>query len=285
MKIAHIIFGFSGLLSLCGSENLIRNGDFNLYPKSAGNEYRQVSAWKYSRFDLFTEDFSWNKCGRLRILGFAPNGKNYKIATASVLIGINGKETGFKCKPNTAYRYSIQVRGNVDRAFIRGVEWKTGDTLWKFTECKKSKQTATVGPEWSTVKGVFKTGPTADRAALNVSIWWSSEYPKDTHVLKEGDYLLFDNVKVEEVKSVLTAETASAAPADSDSVKAAPLVFNGAGKTVSADDNSWKDVPATKDFLVLTEEAKKKAQLKSAFKRSMTPKIFICFSSAANRKE
>ena len=208
MKIAHIIFGFSGLLSLCGSENLIRNGDFSLYPKSAGNEYRLISAWKYSRFDLFTEDSNWNKCGVLKILGYAPYGKNHKVATASVLIGVHGKETGFKCKPDTVYRYSVQVKGNVDRAFLRGVEWKNGDTLWKFTECKKSKQTVTVGPEWSTVKGTFKTGPAADRAALGIGIWWSSQYAQDKHVLKEGEYLLFDNVTIEEGESDPESATA-----------------------------------------------------------------------------
>ena len=199
MKIAHIIFGLSGLLSLWGNENLIRNGDFSLYPNFAGNEYRQISARKHSGFDLFTEDSSWNKCGRLRILSLSLDKKGNQIAVASVLVGAVDKETGFKCKPNTTYRYSVQVKGNVDRAFLKAVEWKKGESLWKFTECQKSRLTAAVGPEWSTVKGTFKTGPAADRAALNVGIWWSSEYKKDKHVLKEGDYLLFDNVKVEEV--------------------------------------------------------------------------------------
>ena len=209
MKILHIILFNFVVLSLSAGENLIQNGDFSRYPKSVGNEYRQISARKYSGFDLFTEAGGENKCGILKILGYASSGKNYKVAAASVLIGTNGKETGFNCKPNTVYRYSIQVKGNVDRAFLRGVEWKNGDTLWKFTECKKSKQTVTVGQEWSTVKGTFKTGPTAARAALDIGIWWSSQYEKDPHVLKPGDYLLFDNVKVEEVKSDLEPGTAA----------------------------------------------------------------------------
>ena len=208
MKFVMAVFSFASLLSLCAGENLIQNGDFNRHPKSAGKEYRQVSAWKYSRFHLFTEEDSGNKCGILKILGYAPYGKDYKVATASVLIGADGKEPGFKCKPNTAYRYSVQVKGNVDRAFLKAMEWKKGDTLWKFTECKKSRQTVAVGPEWSTVKGTFKTGPTADRAALDVGIWWSSQYAQDKHVLKEGDYLLFDNVKIEEVMPDLESGTA-----------------------------------------------------------------------------
>ena len=167
-----------------------------------------MSSRKNSLFELYTEDLSWNKCGRLQILGYAPYGKNYKVATASVLIGAAGKEPGFKCKPNTAYRYSVQVKGTVDRAFLRGVEWKNGDTLWKFTECKKSKQAVTVGQEWSTVKGTFKTGPAADRAALGIGIWWSSQYAQDKHVLKEGDYLLFDNVTIEEGESDPESATA-----------------------------------------------------------------------------
>ena len=207
MKFVMAVFSFASLLSLSAGENLIRNGDFSLYPNSAGNEYRQLSAWKYSRFDLFTEDLSWNKCGRLKILGYAPYGKNHKVATASVLIGVEGKEPGFKCKPDTVYRYSVQIKGNVDRAFIRGVEWKNGDTLWKFAECKKSKKTVTVGQEWSTIKGTFKTGPAAGRAALNIGIWWSSQYAQDKHVLKEGDYLLFDNVTIEEGESALESGT------------------------------------------------------------------------------
>ena len=284
MKIAHIIFGFSGLLSLCGSENLIRNGDFNLYPNTGGREYRQISDWKHSRFELFTEDLSWNKCGKLKILSLSSDAKGNQNAIASVLVGRSGQETGFKCKPNTTYRYSVQLRGNVSRAFVKGVQWKKDDSFWKFTECTKSKQTVPIGPEWSTIQGTFKTGPDADRAALNIAIWWDSKYKMDKHVLKEGDYLLIDNIKITEVNSVLPSGNASAAPAISDTVKAAPLIFNRTGKTVSADDNSWKDVPETKDFLVLSGDAKKKAQLKFTFKRSMTPRIFICASSAANLK-
>ena len=266
MKIVHIIIILFNLvfLALSAGENLIRNGDFSLYPKSAGNEYRLISAWKYSRFDLFTEDSNWNKCGVLKILGYAPYGKNHKVATASVLIGVHGKETGFKCKPDTAYRYSVQVKGNVDRAFLRGVEWKNGDTLWKFTECKKSKQTVTVGQEWSTVKGTFKTGPTADRAALDIGIWWSSQYEKDPHVLKPGDYLLFDNVKVEEVRSVLSVETAET-PAEIKTVKAAELILSRPGKAVSADDPSWEKVQPVSDFLLFSGKSRAQSNAEVSF--------------------
>ena len=139
----------------------------------------------------------------LKILGIQsfPD-KEYQLAHASVLIGSDGENTGFKCNPNTIYRCSVQVRGNVSRAFIRGVEWKTGESLWKFEECKGSKQSFEVSQDWKTVQCVFKTGPEADHAALNLSIWWSSQWKdQDPHILKEGDYLLFDNVKIEEVMS------------------------------------------------------------------------------------
>ena len=200
----------------------------------------------------------------LKILGIQsfPD-KEYQLAHASVLIGSDGENTGFKCNPNTTYRCSVQVRGNVSRAFIRGVEWKTGESLWKFEECKGSKQSFEVSQDWKTVQCVFKTGPEADHAALNLSIWWSSQWKdQDPHILKEGDYLLFDNVKIEEVKSVLSVEMPET-PVAVKTVKSAELILSQTGEAVSPDDASWEKVKPVKDFLLFSgrDETQSKAEV------------------------
>ena len=264
MKIVYILFFHCLFFVLCAGENLIKNGDFNLYPNTAGAEYSPISAPDRSRFELFTEDLSWNKCGMLKILSYTISEQNDKTASASVLIGSDGKDAGFPCKPDTAYRYSLQVRGTAGRVFVRGVEWRKDNTsLWSFAECKKSRMDFPVGAEWSTIRGVFKTGPEAVRAALDVSIWWSSRYEKDPYVLKEGDYLLFDNVKIEEVQSILPVDAAERLPVET--VKSAELVLVPSGQKVSAAESSWENVQPVRDFLVFSGESVQKSPAEVSF--------------------
>lgn len=248
--------------ALCSGGNLIKNSDFSLYNNGAGPEYRQMSAWKSSRFEVFTENMSWNKCGKLRIISLIPSSaKGHKVATASLMIGADGKNTGFKCKPDTVYRYSLQLRGSTSRAFVKGVEWSGGGALWSFKECKKSKKIFPVTKEWTTVRGTFKTGPKADRAALNLAIWWDSQYPADRHVLKEGDFLLFDSVKISEAKAFLENKTPP--PAAAAAVKAAPLILS--KKAPAWNDPSWKSVPAVSDFLLFSDNAPKAKKAELSF--------------------
>lgn len=201
MKSKIILILTGTLLTVCSASNLVKNGEFSLYPKSYGKEYRQISKWKSSRFELFTEPGTKNKCGKLRIVALESSAvKGLKLGTAVVAVGSDGKTAGFKCKPNTVYSYSLQLKGGTTRAFCWGIEWKKNGTLWQFRDCKKSKKIFSVGKEWKTVQGTFKTGPDADRAALAISIWWDGQYKKDKNILKPGDYMLIDNIKVSEVK-------------------------------------------------------------------------------------
>lgn len=260
-----LIFSLIGTLcAVCSAGNLIKNSDFSLYPNRVGSEYQQISAWKNSRIELFTENLSWNKCGKLAVLDFYPSSaKGHKAASASVVIGVDGKNPGFKCKPDTVYRYSVQVRGSATRTFVRGMEWSKGGKLWDFKECKKSKKAFPVSKEWTTISGTFKTGSTAERAAFNISIWWDSQYKNDKNVLKAGDFLLIDNVKVTEEKPLWEEKQAPAA-AKISVVKSAPLMLN--KKSVSWNDPSWNNVPATKDFLLLTSKNKKVMNADVSFK-------------------
>ena len=273
-----LILVLAGVLSaVCSAGNLIKNSDFSLYPNTAGTEYRQASAWKNSRFELFTENLSWNKCGKLRIVDFQPSSaKGHKVATASVVIGADGKNSGFKCKPDTVYRYSFQVRGSVIRAFTKGVEWRKDEKFWSFKECKKSKKIFVVSKDWTTINGTFKTGKNADRAALIISIWWDSQYKNDKNIMKVGDFLLFDNVKVTEAKA-LWEEKAVPAAAKIPVVKAAPLLLN--KKAAAWSDPSWKSVPEIKDFLLFSSSGKKVQKADVSFQaQSDGENIYLLFN-------
>jgi hypothetical protein len=52
----------TAVLSL-GAQNLVKNGDFNLYPNKLGPEFRTNGGTVV----LFTEESTWNRCAKLII--------------------------------------------------------------------------------------------------------------------------------------------------------------------------------------------------------------------------
>ena len=186
---------------LGAAENLVPGGDFTEAKKGKIDWCRREGG----AFSLFTEDYTWNNCGKLEIRETYTNGVTRKRA-ASVTIGRDGKFNGFAVKPDTTYDFSIDLRGGggVGAARVHALAWH-GDDYWKDRKSVKTtpSSSVTLEPSWMAVKGSFKTPSDAKRAALQVTIWSSTEYGGTLY--EPGSFVLIDNVKVEESKNNLAA--------------------------------------------------------------------------------
>ncbi|MGI6354305.1 MAG: hypothetical protein ACOX6W_04330 [Lentisphaeria bacterium] len=228
--------------------NLIRNGSFD--GEAAVQEFRTNGG----KFSVHTEELTWNKCGRLEI--DRVNEKDgVTVHSAVVWIGSNGTVPGFDAKPNTTYRFSIEVRGEVPgRASLSARCWY-GDNIW--TDGRTVS--ASVGgfkvqSGWTVYKGTFTTSPDTKRVALQLQMWESTQYGPLAY--KVGDGILFDNIEVVEDKRDLgMAVAASGSPAVRKRRAARTGRCQGAividGRLDEAD---WQQAPATTDFLALGKD-------------------------------
>ena len=145
----------------CGgfAQNLIQNGDFTqvkhtgLYPECGTNS---------GKASLFTEELTWNKCGKLEVDKIMKDKNGNETANAYVWIGgDSSKGGGFAVKPNTVYRFSVEIKGNAAKAGVNAVEW-IGNDLWKdMRSVKSTVGNIKVQKEWTLYKGTFMTGPNA----------------------------------------------------------------------------------------------------------------------------
>ena len=194
-----------GALNLCAAENLVPGGDFTEAKKGKIDWCRREGG----AFSLFNEEYTWNNCGKLEIRETYTNG-NVHTRSASVSIGRDGRFNGFAVKPDTTYDFSLDLRGGVKGASVRVVAWH-GDNYWKDRQWVKVSPTSRAQLEttWSTFKGSFRTPGNARRAALHVAIWSSDE--GGGKLYEPGDFVLIDNVRVEESTRNFAAPAPSAA--------------------------------------------------------------------------
>ena len=195
-KITFLLLGSFFCLTAPG-QNIVKNNDFTNSEKNPGTEYRTNGG----ALSLFTEEYTWNRCGKLSFNKLHKSGK-YEGLSGAVWIGgsyaDNKKPGGFPCKPNTTYDFSIDIRGTVAAANVQGAQWSKGQTLWHGKRLKTTLGSFKVTRDWQTFKGSFTTGPDAVHAALTLSIWENSRYaPLKSKV---GDYVLFDNIILKERK-------------------------------------------------------------------------------------
>lgn len=170
--------------------NLLQHGSFDGDFSAA--EFRTNGG----KFSVFTEELTWNRCGKLEIdRVYESDGE--KKHSASVWIGADGKLSGFPVKPSTRYRFSLEVRGEVaGDAGVSAVYWH-GDDIWKdYKTVPTSLGRFTVQKGWTLYKGTFVTPADAKRAALNLQVWESSKHGPLRY--KVGDSILFDNIEVYE---------------------------------------------------------------------------------------
>ena len=119
----------AGMICSLAAQNLVKNGDFNLYPKTLGPEFRTNGG----AVMLFTEEYTWNRCGKLVIDKIRKSGKYDTFGSACWIGGSyadNKKPGGFKCKPNTTYDFSIDIKGTADSASFSITQWNSKQTLW-----------------------------------------------------------------------------------------------------------------------------------------------------------
>ena len=195
---------FSGCLLGAEAQNLIKEGDFSRLKKLDG--YAMTNGGKAS---VFTEEFTWNKCVRLEIDKVVKTPKNTELTAACIWLGCHSKLGGFPVKPNTTYRFSVELKGC--RPFPVGVSvnlWDEGKGVWHGRKASSSVGTVNVTTEWKKYSGTFKTGAKTAKAALMIQMWFDTLYGPARY--KKGDYVLIDNVTVEEQKHNPVAGAATA---------------------------------------------------------------------------
>lgn len=196
-----ILCGILVLWAVAGfGGNLIQNSDVDL---ALMPEFKMEGKADCYKFSQFTEDLTWNKCGKLEIVSYIINKNGQKSVNCGIVAGGEKGLAGFPAKPNTIYKFSVELKGTVKRAFINATEWIGGDYYKDMKKLNSNVGVVRIQPEWVCYKGTFKTGPDAKRAALYISIW-GSEADKDLPD-SPGEYLLIDKVNIEEQTDVLDA--------------------------------------------------------------------------------
>lgn len=192
-------------LGASGAQNLILNGDMADEAKFAAECVTDGN--KTGRLTLFSEDLTWNKCGKLEVVEVMRNeAKGSAVINANAWIGmtLGSRLPGFKVRPNTTYEFSIDLRGTPERVRV-GARTFIGDDNWQGAENRLTTVSMTsIGKDWQTFRGTFKTGPKDVRCCLFVQMWSDSQYPK-AYQYKLGDWVLFDNVSVSDRQGDLEA--------------------------------------------------------------------------------
>ena len=145
---------------------------------------------------VFVENGNWNRCGKLQITSVQTNAQGVVSMCASAWVGCEGDQNGFAVKTNAVYRFSVEIRGEAPKVGVEYIEW-VGPHTWKDMRARRtSVGTVKVHPNWVKYEGTFKTSDKAVRAALHLQLFSSTAYGPLQH--KVGDYVLFDNVRIEE---------------------------------------------------------------------------------------
>lgn len=242
------------LLAITGfAANLIQNSEVDsaLVP-----EFRLEGKSGCYKFAPFIEEGTWNKCAKLEIIQYYPDNAGKKRVSANVYIGGEKGITGFVAKPNTTYKFSVELKGTVKRAFINAREWTGSDYYKDKKDIKSTLGTVQIQPEWTCYKGSFKTGPDAKRAALDVAIWGSEAQRS----LQEnpGEYLMIDKIKIEEQLNVLDSAMSGAA-INQENKSVSKRIIEAASASDATDASAWDKTSAVSGFVELAASGPVKA--------------------------
>ena len=163
---------FAGILLfpvLLNAGELIRLGDMD---KAQAKDLHAECATNGGKLSFFTEEYTWNRCGKSEIDKIHRQQK-YELVNAALIIGRNGKNAGVICKPDTTYTFSVMVKDNAAHVEVKGIGWDKATGFYGF---KKLGQGITykLNREWNLVKGEFTTGKNTKRIALCLQMWSSS---------------------------------------------------------------------------------------------------------------
>ena len=119
---------FAAVLGLFG-ENLVKEGDFSRLKNLDGFAMTNGAG----KISLFTEDYTWNKCAKLEITKVVKTAHKTEMTAACGWIGCHSRNAGFVVKPNTTYRFSMELKGSWNKILsIFSLIW-IFNTLWKLT--------------------------------------------------------------------------------------------------------------------------------------------------------
>ncbi len=197
------------LAGLLPAQNLILNPEFD---RPVSEECSLDCNPGVLKMTQFTEDLTWNKCLRLDVVKYhQKDGKeNYY---ALVLIGGKPNKYGFAVKPNTVYKFSLEIKGTLDskNANIHAYEF-TGDNFWKDRRKLKLEGDLKIKAskdDWTVYSGSFQTGADAKTAMVGIGLWGEARY---NNLPPVGGYIMIDKVKVEEHANLLGGPAVSAEP-------------------------------------------------------------------------
>ena len=148
------------------------------------------------RFEIHTEDLSWNRCGRL-IVGRKhqepANGRTVDVYSATVSIGGEGR-AGAPVEPNMVYEYSFDMKGTVApvHAFFNEYQLVNGKEVVKRGSYRDHVYTP--GRDWQRFSGVHRTCANAVRLELQILVWTMEK--DGAAAFREGDSILIDNVSI-----------------------------------------------------------------------------------------
>ncbi|MBR2358397.1 MAG: hypothetical protein IKA65_10290, partial [Lentisphaeria bacterium] len=223
----------TGFLCLCAGfaltgANLLPDPEFDKSVRSARCDMLPGTF----KITNITEDRTWNKACRIEYIKPYKKGNEPESCFLSILWSAE-KNGGVKVKPNTRYRFSMSVKGNVPQksCFVQVIEWN-GDGFWDgrrrldiINSGNIIKFTAQVDTE-QFIKGEFRTGSNAKRATFGLNIRGTA---RDKNMPEVGNYLLVDKISIEEISNLPPAAAPAAAePAALPApVKAVNLINDG----------------------------------------------------------
>ena len=106
-----VVLGVAAAFSLAAGENLVADGAFDAVKDAVPVSFRCSNAdAEEGRFELFTEDLTWNKCGKLvagQVKTGYSQGMPVDVSSALVTIGGTKERPGMPVEPGTDYAYSF----------------------------------------------------------------------------------------------------------------------------------------------------------------------------------
>ena len=231
------LFFSSTLLTVLplAAQNLIKDPDIN--QKTLSPEFRICEVSSQGTLTQFIEPSTWNRCLKLELKKYhvAKNGR--KSYALGVLMGGNKKLTGFPVKPGHTYHFSIEVRGQANRAMFGFREYGKNYSAKK----RASIHVIRVQKDWTVYTGSFKPTAKAERAALQLQ-FWGNDAAAANFTEKIGDYILIDKINIREVKDKGSILQKTSAKNSIDTASQKDVVIAGKGK------NNAGIIPGFKDL-------------------------------------
>ena len=246
------------------SENLLKNGDLE---RPDYGEFTPSGISALYKYGIFTEDLTWNKCAKIEILGYHENKEGVKSVGVGIVIGgAKGSEgqdgrNAIDVMPDTTYKFSLSLKGTVDKANISVFTWDGSCEDYKERKrVKTSLGAVKAQPDWTLYQGEFKTGNPVKKAALFVQVWCDQGQGGLTE--KPGAYLMIDNVSIaaKEEESPLQSKNAQAVKVEAKGVCCAPFVGQKPILDGRIDDDAWKNAGVVDGFFKLLGDSKADVQ-------------------------